>query len=128
MSWDVSRLIFDYPCYVVHIYGTRIPRDQPSHDSLYKIRLILDYLNLKFWNVYTLVENLTIDETIYTYRVCIFFQIIWKGSHQSRLPVVPVIWKGSGTSSGMKLFQICGEKYGYLCNLDVYCGAHYANV
>jgi hypothetical protein len=128
MSSDVSRLIFGYPSCVIHIYGTWIPRDQPNHDPLYKISLIIDYLNLKFWNVYTLVENLTINETICTCRVCIVFQIIWKGSHHSRLPVVPVIWKESGRISGMKLFQIYGAKYGYLWNLEVYCGAHSANI
>jgi hypothetical protein len=70
----------------------------------------------------------TIGGSICPYQVCIFFQIIWKGSHHLRLSVVPVIWKGNGASNGMKLFQIYGAKCGYLCNVEFYCGAYSANI
>jgi uncharacterized membrane protein YwzB len=37
--------------------NTQVPTDQPCHDPVYKIRLILDHLNLKFKNVYTVEKQ-----------------------------------------------------------------------
>jgi hypothetical protein len=48
---------------------------QPGYDPLFKIRPVIDTLTTKFQDVYTLEEQLTINEAICPFRGRIFVSI-----------------------------------------------------
>ena len=84
-------------------------RGQPDYDPLFKIRPIIETLVTKFQDVYTPEEQLTIDEAICPFRGRIFFHVYIKGKPHKY---------------GIKMFELCGSKSGYVYNLEVYTGAH----
>ena len=84
-------------------------RGQPGYDPLFKIRPIIDTLVTKFQDVYTPEEQLTIDEAICPFRGRIFFRVYIKGKPHKY---------------GIKMFELCEAKSGYVYNLEVYTGAH----
>lgn len=55
--------------------NTHTPGDQPGHDILHKMRLILDHLKFKFWTVYMQQEYLIIYEAICTFWCTLFLQV-----------------------------------------------------
>jgi len=58
----------------------QVLRDQLYHNNpLHKTRTILDNLNTKFQNIYTLEECLTTDEAICIFHDCIFFKVYMRG-------------------------------------------------
>jgi hypothetical protein len=66
----------------------------------------------KFQDVYTPEEQLTIDEAKCPFRWRIIFRVYIKGkSHKY----------------GIKMFELCEAKSGYVYNLNVYTGAHPTN-
>jgi len=87
-------------------------RGQPGYNSLFKIRPVTDTLITKFQDVYTPEEQLTIDEAICPFRGRIFFHVYIKGKPHKY---------------GIKLFELCEAKSGYVYNMDVYTGAHPTN-
>jgi hypothetical protein len=87
-------------------------REQPGYDPLFKIQPVIDTLITKFQDVYTPEEQLTIDEAICPFRGCIFCRVYIKGKPHKY---------------GIKMFELCEAKSGYVYNLDVYTGAHPTN-
>jgi len=77
-------------------------RGQPGYDPLFKIRPIIDTLVTKFQDVYTPEEQLTIDEAICPFRGRIFFRVYIKGKPHKY---------------GIKMFELCEAKSGYVYNL-----------
>lgn len=58
--------------------STYIPRDQPNHDPLHKVRPMVDLLNQKFRELYTPSENLTLDEAMIPFRGRVSFKVYMK--------------------------------------------------
>jgi len=87
-------------------------RGQPGYDPLFKIRPEIDTLITKFQDVYTPEEQLTIDEAICPFPGRIFFRVYIKGKPHKY---------------GIKMFELCEAKSGYVYNLDIYTGAHPTN-
>jgi len=85
---------------------------QPDYDPLFKIGPVIDTLITKFQDIYTLEEQLTIDEAISPFRGRIFFHVCVKGKPHKY---------------GIKMFELCEAKSGYVYNLDEYTGAHPTN-
>jgi len=85
---------------------------QPGYDPLFRIRPGIDALITKFQDVYTPEEQLTIDEAICPFRGRIFFRVYIK-----RKP----------HKCGIKMFELCESKSGYVYSLDVCAGAHPTN-
>ena len=87
-------------------------RGQPGYDPLFKIRPVIDTLITKFQDTYTPEEQMTIDEAICPFRGRIFFRVYIKGKPHKY---------------GIKIFELCEAKSGYVYNLEVYTGAHPTN-
>ena len=87
-------------------------RGQPGYDPLFKIRPVIDTLITKFQDNYTPEEQLTINEAMCPFRRHIFFHVYIKGKPHK---------------NGMKMFELCEAKSGYVYNLDVHTGAHPTN-
>jgi hypothetical protein len=87
-------------------------RGQPGYDPLSKIRPVIDTLTTKFQDMYTPEEQLTINEAICPFSGRIFFHVYIKGKPHKY---------------GIKIFELCQAKSGYVYNLDVYTGAHPTN-
>ena len=90
----------------------RAARGQPGFDPLFKIRPVIDTLITKFQDTYTPEEQMTIDEAICPFRGRIFFRVYIKGKPHKY---------------GIKIFELCEAKSGYVYNLEVYTGAHPTN-
>ena len=70
---------------------TFIPRDQPNHDPLHKIRPLVDLLNRKFKELYTPSAEITIDEAMIPFRGRLRFKVYMKNKPNNygvRLEVV----------------------------------------
>ena len=87
---------------------TRAPRGQPEYDALHKVKPILDELTSKFQNIYTSEENLTIDEGICAFHGRVFFRVYMKGKPHKY---------------GIKIYELCEAKSGFVSNMEVYAGA-----
>jgi len=77
-----------------------------------KFGQLLTHSSQKLQVVYTLEEQLTTDETICQFQGCIFYHVYIKGK--------PHIY-------GIKIFEFCEAKSGYVYNLEVYSGTHPTN-
>ena len=86
-------------------------RGQPGYNPLFKIQPVIDTL-IKFQDVYTPEEQLTTNEAICPFQGHIFFRVCIKGKPHKY---------------GIKIFELCEAKSGYVYNLDVYTGAHPTN-
>ena len=87
-------------------------RGQPAYDPLFKIRPVIDTLITKFQDVYTPEEQMTIDEAICPFRGRICFRVYIKGKPHKY---------------GIKIFELCEARSGYVYDLEVYTGAHPTN-
>ena len=74
-------------------------RGQPGYGPLFKIQPVIDTLITKFQDVYTPGEQLTINEAI--------------------SPFIRVYIKGKPHKYGIKTFELCEAKSGYVYNLDI---------
>jgi hypothetical protein len=86
-------------------------RGQPGYDPLFKIQPVTD-ISQKLQVVYTPEEQLTIDKAISLF--------------QGRI-VCHVYIKGKPHKYGIKMFELCEAKSGYVYNLEVYTGKHPTN-
>jgi hypothetical protein len=87
-------------------------RGQPSYDPLFKIWPVIDTFITKFQDTYTPEEQITIDEAICPFRGRIFFRVYVKGKPHKY---------------GIKIFELCEAKSGYVYNLEVYTEVHATN-
>ena len=64
-----------------HINGnsTYIPRNQPNHDPLHKVRPFVNLLNQKFKELYSPSPDLTLDEAMIPFRRRVRFKVYMKG-------------------------------------------------
>jgi hypothetical protein len=74
---------------------------------LYKLILVLDHLYAKFENVYTPECDVSIDESL----------MIWKGRLSWKVYI-----RSKHDRFGIKLFQLCEAKSGYVWNFIAYIG------
>ncbi|GFO01250.1 PiggyBac transposable element-derived protein 4 [Plakobranchus ocellatus] len=86
--------------------STFIPFDQPDHDPVHKIRPFITHLNDKFKELYSLGQNVCIDEAM----------IPFKGRSRFR-----VYMKDKPTKWGFKLYEICESGSGYVYSFEMYC-------
>ena len=84
-----------------------LPREHVDYDRLYKVRLLLNELKVKFEKYYQPGCEISIDECM------VPFQGRWGGKqyHKDK----PVKW-------GVKVWMMCDAKSGYNLNFDVYAG------
>lgn len=82
-----------------------LPKDNPNRDRIFKVRPLIDTLNIKFGSV-PIEENLSLDEQLCPTKAVSYLK--------QYLPLKPHKW-------GYKLFVLCGVSgYGY--NFEIYTG------
>ena len=84
-----------------------IPKGQPGHDPLYKLRPLLDPLIANFQASYTLHRELSVDEAMVGFKGRLFFI--------QYLPKKPTKW-------GMKAYVLADSCTGYVYNWRLYTG------
>ena len=84
-----------------------MPRGQPRHDSIFKIRSFVDRLRENFKNVFSPGDKVAVDKAM----------IAWRGPHALRVfnPYKP-------DKSGIKNIELCDSSTIYCCNLELYTG------
>ena len=87
-------------------------RGQPDYDTLFNIWPVIDTLYTKFQDIYTPEEQLTIDDALCPFQGCIFFHVHIKGKPHKY---------------GIRMFECCEAKSGYVYNLEIYGGAQPTN-
>ena len=91
-----------------------IPKGQPGHDPLYKIRPLLTSLLANFQAAYTLHQELSIDEAMVGFKGRLSFI--------QYLPKKPTKW-------GIKAYVLADSKTGYVYNWRLYTGTcTYSNI
>jgi hypothetical protein len=75
--------------------------------KLYKVQPVFDYVNIKFSEVYTPAQNLTVDERL----------MLWKGS----LGIIQFI-RIKRARFRIKTFVLSESESGYIWNMTIYCG------
>lgn len=86
---------------------TYIPRGQPNHDPLHKIRPFFDNLIQTFCSSYMPDSKLTVDEGMCGFRGRIQFKVYMKNKPEKY---------------GIKLFIVCDASSGYILKMEVYSG------
>ncbi|XP_039301196.1 piggyBac transposable element-derived protein 4-like, partial [Nilaparvata lugens] len=84
-----------------------IPRGQPNHDPIFKLRPLFDHLRQSFSRAFAPNCNLTVDEGMCGFRGRISFRVYLKNKPQKY---------------GIKMFIVCDASTGYCLNFEVYCG------
>lgn len=84
-----------------------IPRNQPNHDPLFKLRPFLDHLLQAFPASFAPHGKLTVDEGMCGFRGRIHFKVYMKGKPEKY---------------GIKLFVVCDACTGYVLRMEVYAG------
>ena len=110
MSRDRYKIILRY----LHVCDERqfIPKGQPGHDKLYKVRPFLDMLLPKYCQQYDLQEQISVDEAMVPWRGRL-------GFHQF-IANKPVRF-------GIKIWQLSDSNTGYVYKQQIYCGANGEN-
>ena len=83
------------------------PTGSPSHDKIYKIRPLLECITQAFRSVYTPRQNLSIDETIISFKG----RLSWI----QYMPKKPHKW-------GIKAWALADSSNGYISNFKLYTG------
>lgn len=109
-SLQISRDRFFSMLTFLHLNNndTYIPRGNPGHDPLYKLRPVFNKLMNDFHTFYIPDEELTVDEGICGFRGRVHFRVFIKGKPEKY---------------GMKLFFLCEATSGYACMAEVYTGS-----
>ena len=85
----------------------QVPRGQPGHDILFKLRPLLEYLIPRFQNVFTPNREIAVDESMIGYKGRLSFL--------QYMPKKPKKW-------GMKAWALADSKTGYIWNWKLYTG------
>ena len=104
MSRDRFKMILAF--FHLNNNNNYIPRGQPGHDPLHKVRTLLDSLNFAFKRVYIPTEWIALDEAVVPWRGRLIFRVYIKNK--------PTKW-------GIKLYMICESLSGYVYHFEVYC-------
>ena len=104
------------------------PVRSPNHDRLYKIRPLIERVTKAFHTLYTPRENLSIDETIISFKGQLswvqYMPIIsFKGrlSWVQYMPKKPHKW-------GIKAWAMADSSNGYITNFKLYTGLYLPSV
>lgn len=84
-----------------------IPRGEPGHDALYKLRPIIDPLIESFLTAATPGRQIALDEAMCAFRGRVHFRVYNSNK--------PDKW-------GIKLYQASDSKTGYTMMFEIYCG------
>ncbi len=87
--------------------ATLAPRASPEYDRLGKIRPVLEYLELRFSEVFTPGKDLAVDEAMIKFQ--------GRSSMKQYMPKKP-------TKRGIKVWVLADSDNGYFCRLQVYTG------
>ena len=79
----------------------------PNHDKLYKVRPLLEMITERFKSVYTPTHNLSVDESIISYKG----RLSWI----QYMPKKPHKW-------GIKAWALADSSNGYIVNFKIYTG------
>lgn len=106
---SMSRNRFESILMVFHLVDNtaNLPREDPDHDKLYKIRPPLSHLQSRFTEVYRPQQNLSIDESMMPWRGRVAFRQF--------IPSKPIRY-------GIKLYLCCESKSSFVCKMDIYSG------
>ena len=109
VSSIMSRIRFQQIFHYLHLADNahQIPADQPGHDKLYKVCILLDILSRQFQSNYTPTEYVTIDEAMIPFKGRLGFKQYMKDK--------PTKW-------GIKAFTLSDATNGYVYRLQVYTG------
>ena len=88
--------------------STFIPRNEPNHDPLHKVRPLVDLLNRKFKELYTPSEDLTVDEAMIPFRGRVAFK---------------VYMKNKPNKYGVRLEVVADASTGVVLHFEAYTGA-----
>ena len=108
-SLHMSRDRFSAILTMLHLNNNEsyVPRGNPGHDPLHKVRPIVDHLFKQFSEQYIPLEQLTIDEGICGFRGRVRFRVFIKGKPEKY---------------GIKIYELCEAESGYACAFEVYTG------
>lgn len=81
-------------------------------DKLCKIKPVINFLNQRFKEVYTMQENITINESLMKYKG----RLSYKQFNPSE-----------GVRFGIKFYKLCESKSGYCYDLKIYTGSDKIN-
>jgi len=81
--------------------------DDPLRDKLFKLRPVVDHLFEHFQLIYSMSQNVCIDE----------FLLLWKGRLHFK-QYIPI----KCSRFGVKLFKLCESSSGYIYSLKIYVG------
>ena len=85
----------------------QVPRGQPGHDPIFKIRTFVDRLRENFKNVFAPGDKVAVDEAM----------VAWRGPLAFR-----VFNPDKPDKFGIKIFELCDSTTAYCCNLELYTG------
>ena len=83
----------------------QLPKDDPEHDPLFKIRKFAESLMQNFQQAYLPGKNVTIDQAM----------VPWRGPLSVR-----ATGNDKSANYGIKVFKLCDSSNGYCCNLEFY--------
>ena len=106
----MSRHKFTSILFMLHANdnSTYIPKGQPGHDPLHKIRPFFNFFIQKSKECFKPYANLTVDEAMCPFRGRVYFR---------------VYMKNKPNKYGMKLFVLCDSATGYVLNATAYTGS-----
>ena len=84
-----------------------VPRDDPTHDRLGKVRPLIDHLSSKFATLYEPSKNVAIDEAMIKFQ--------GRSSLKQYMPMKPI-------KRGIKVWVLGDSSNGYFSRFDVYTG------
>ena len=84
-----------------------VPRGQPGHDPLNKVRPVLNHLKNRFSSTYLPHQNITVDEAMIPFKGRLFFR--------QYMPAKP-------TKFGIKVWEVCDSTSGFCLDFDIYTG------
>ena len=84
-----------------------VPRGQPGHDPIFKIRSFVKRLRENFKNVFAPCNKVAVDEAM----------VAWRG------PLAfPVFSPDKPDKFGIKIFELCNSSTACCCNSELYTG------
>ena len=123
--WQQNRSFFAIPSFgkvispdwykQIHCYlhfcheEESIPKDQPGHHPLYKIRGLLNLIIPKFQSLYVPNQNICIDESMIPFKGRISFHQCIPSKH---------------TRFGIKVWILAQSKSGYMYGFSLYAGTN----
>ncbi|CAM1329793.1 PGBD5 (predicted) [Pycnogonum litorale] len=103
--WSTDNFILMY--FHLNDGSTYIPRGQPNHDPLHRVRPVFDELLEKFKIFYQPKQKIAIDEAMCAFRGRLHFRV-YNPDKPDRY--------------GIKMYELCDADTGFINNIEVYTG------